>query len=728
MKPFSKLYSIAPVGSDDEDKNGGGATGGPKGDKKKEENTGGSLTDKDPAEKTSPPSALKTTPTSAATTNVTTYTGTIPRATVTQSGAYKGLGDFGNLGAFSGPGDYRDPNGRDRWPTSGNTNRGGGYGGNFGGNTSRFDSTVGDFYGFGSFDGPEDRDRQASFVTGNYGSAPPAWVGQRGQNLTYRQPQQTSTRLEDSFAIYEDTDLPAPQISQIRGPARPAFETFLDRSFGPAKAAPEEKPYLTQLNLDREDDRSRLLRSLAVGLDMIVNKRDYAKTVPVSREPPPKTNFGAFSFREDAEATTASQYLGEHFQDVTRRPDLNPLSRALLKQQQIGKALQSVPNTADNRELREDLTRQFEAIDIVEAVNSFEQQIIRRNLSRQAHLAVETRDLQNFVENPILGIKGTVSPSDTKTLLVAINHKPFTNGQSTRGPMHYLRTAKGCIDYTYNAEAAYSVLCTIFGGDLLAFIQNCAQERRSFHTSWRTLNQILNGLKRNASAIASKELQRVMTNPPATTLALTMVSINNLLSQKLTSSEYTTAEKNRLFQLEIKRYLLIYASRFYSIFYSQIRSELKKILDRPGVDHEELDNFSILFAIITNVVGEAPPSRGAGSAAAVQALETVDDTQETEEDPPVVDAVQGNRGPPRPGNRPANPIPEHIRQAIGPESCFLCNGKGHRMGTCKKYSNKKLNSTNCNLCFGYHTGPCFNERQAVYANEAQEGQNEQSSQ
>ena len=534
---------------------------------------------------------------------------------------------------------------------------------------------------------------QVSFA--NTGARPRAMAGIRQRPLT-------STRLEDSQAFYADEYLPQPPQSRIVGPPRRAIDVLVDQVLGPPDPNEEVKS-IEKLAEGNAKDMKQIFRYIIKAADMIVNSKSYPKQYDVQDEEKIKTHLGSFAFETDINnQTTADQYLGQNFSKVTSRPDMDPLSKLMLEQQQLNRALNELPAGGNGDRLRADIKKKIDELDIMSAVNSFGETLIQRNLSRLAHLSLENVDNQSYISPPQLGSKVTLGMADIKALLISVNNKQFGSGQQTRSGLHYLTQVKNLCHGTYAAPACYDALSMVFGGEYLSFITTSAQENKPFHTFWNSFVQIINHESKSLSASASKKLITVMNAPPKVDLVNTLLEIHNLVAKKLKCPEYTTQERSGMFSLMIRSHLFQYVSLWYSIFLSSCKDKFKRIVERPGVtDDPHFDHFGVLFNIIVSTVGDSPPSRVPMGQPYASVSEVATALSEGGADATTahVDALygQGYQG----ASKPKTTIPPHVlEQCKG--RCILCYSNQHAYRNCDRHEDKTIGTQRCHRCMGFH--------------------------
>ena len=553
----------------------------------------------------------------------------------------------------------------------------------------------------------------SSSVTPSLGAIPRAGV-------TYRRPL-TSTRLEQTLPLYMDSYLPPPPLPpQMLNHGNPT-DRVLDQTLGRLPDDYKWKP--DTFTGEKGEDVNAMIRIFTRVMDTIVNKKDYRREPQYAEVPKsPSTSFGELPL--DLDEDTADGILGKQFATTISRPDVNPLTQALLKQQQIQRALNEISGTG-RPDVERLLKDQLNQVDLVSAMASWETQLMRKSASLQAHAAVEGQEDVEFIKTPILGHDKIVSVQDLKLLGTICHNKPF-NGtdNSTRSGAFYLRNCANIINGKYESMPAMEICSYVFAGEFLAYIQNCMKINRDFNSFWLCLNQIIKGLKKSQASDCARKLEALLQKPPVTTLSMTLLSINNLLSKKISSQDYSQDEKEKLFDLELRRICFYYVTKWFLPYATECKSRFRKIIDQPGVSKEHFDTFGVIFAIFNDVIGDGPSSKHPSMIQTAFQHDVTLSEENIQTNSADVNAM---------GGFPRNNAPRGQNQAQGQRytvaphlrgKCLLCgqnsNGPGgHRADSCPMYSDHRISSEVCSTCRCQHwPGLCRNLRPNTHAVDA----------
>ena len=528
----------------------------------------------------------------------------------------------------------------------------------------------------------------------------------------------SSTRMDDSLALYSDAYLPPIPEMSIEKKASP-IETLLNDYTGPPPKTHQEK--LNSLNTEKPE---ALIRFAVEVLDTIVNKKDHVKRYREKPVTPVMTDFGSLSL--DTTQNTLPEMYGQNYLSTQFDNSIDPLTKALVKQQTLTKALIDLPNTEANKEKRKLLSQEMEKVDLVSSMKVFAQSLIEQGISKQVHIGVEHFGNSETVNCPTLGVEHVVQAADYKLLATTVNGKQYGNG-NTRSGIFYLKCIASIINLKYSANAAFDICSYVMSGPYLAFVQNASKNNTNFRSFWMTFSSILSSETRTKAQSAAKELFALLQKPPAKNLPTTLLEINNLVSAKLENPEFSAIERKQLFSLEIRKFIFVYLERHYVYYVSLCREHYNRIISRPGVDLSEMDHFGVLYSVILRVVGDSPPSRGyhqpgvnVNSTDAIPAdqLDDVDmlpfqanfKGHQGQQGRQGFQGGQDQRGGNQ--NKVRLNVPDSHKQA-----CLFCRSKLHRMADCDRYPGDTLASSSCRTCGNFHSSKCKNLENGVFASE-----------
>ena len=522
----------------------------------------------------------------------------------------------------------------------------------------------------------------------------------------------------NSTFIYSDSNLPG---------SIPERANSIVPGGGVADASTPVETFVNQTQFPDGDytDPEGLQDYLTWGLkalDVIINKRDHysARAVAPVQEVASPRKVGAAEI--DATKSTIDGMLG-NFNTIQFK---TPLEKLLTKQALLNKLLRRMDKTKEaDRSKMALIETALDDLNFDEAVNAASTKIVDTAQSAMAHASVVPyqADTSSQIPCPSFGKETQVDTRHYKQALAAVGNTRFGEGNEVRDSQTYLKTIRSICNLRYAPVACYDLTMYLFVGELFEYCQIAARNGTNYFHFWTNFQRMLIDKQKYQGNKAKKDLAKLMATASDEALSIHLVKIFNAITKcwENSESELSPTERSLLVQHEARSNMLSYIRDWYPTSYPILKSEFDNILRQPGLDHRTFDNFSVIQALASKIIGNMRPiSRPFSRMSEFEAegANSSMDSANFEQRGNSNRGRGGNRGRGRGrGGYSSGPIPGFE------DKCYLCGGRdGHTARTCRKYPGDKVSATQCPLCTNYHSSDCLAQTTGMFSAEGEKSQ------